>query len=112
MRLPRRSRARATDENVVPLINIVFLLLVFFMLTGTLRPAEPFDVTPPKAVIDTVLDDRGLTVLIGPKGELALGSELIPLAQAEADVFMPVLNAIRKADFHTVILVTATEMAE
>ena len=33
-RRPRRS------ENVVPLINVVFLLLIFFMLTGTLRPPE------------------------------------------------------------------------
>ena len=34
---PRRTRPR---ENVVPLINVVFLLLIFFMLTGTLRSPE------------------------------------------------------------------------
>ena len=35
---PRRTRPR---ENVVPLINVVFLLLIFFVLAGTLRPPEP-----------------------------------------------------------------------
>ena len=35
---PRRTRPR---ENVVPLINVVFLLLIFFVLAGTLRPPDP-----------------------------------------------------------------------
>lgn len=34
-----RRRKRAS-ENVVPLINVVFLLLIFFMLTATLQPPE------------------------------------------------------------------------
>jgi biopolymer transport protein ExbD len=34
---------------VVPLINIVFLLLIFFMLAGSLRSVEPFAVELPKA---------------------------------------------------------------
>jgi len=35
-----RPRRRDPGENVVPLINVVFLLLIFFMLAGTLRPPE------------------------------------------------------------------------
>lgn len=39
---------RATqEENVIPMINIVFLLLLYFMVAGNLQP--DFDVTPPFA---------------------------------------------------------------
>ena len=35
--------------NLVPLINVIFLLLVFFMLAGTLRSPEPFGVEAPES---------------------------------------------------------------
>ncbi|MBI1385172.1 MAG: hypothetical protein GC150_09700 [Rhizobiales bacterium] len=34
----RRGRPGANEENLVPLINIVFLILIFFLVTSTLRP--------------------------------------------------------------------------
>ena len=39
---PRRRNQG--DDNLIPLINIVFLLLVFFMVAGQLRPAAPTEV--------------------------------------------------------------------
>ena len=43
---------RRQIEPVVPLINVVFLLLVFFLLAGTLSPSDPVDVALPKGEID------------------------------------------------------------
>lgn len=40
---PRRS----TGEPVVAMINVVFLLLCFFMMTATLVSPTPFEVKPP-----------------------------------------------------------------
>ncbi len=46
MNFASRRRPRP-GENVVPLINVVFLLLIFFMLTSTLRPPEATSVSLP-----------------------------------------------------------------
>jgi biopolymer transport protein ExbD len=35
------------QEPMLPLINIVFLLLIFFMIAGSLQKLGPFDVNPP-----------------------------------------------------------------
>jgi biopolymer transport protein ExbD len=43
MRLEGSSRPRS-DDGVVPLINIVFLLLIFFLIAGTLTPRADFRV--------------------------------------------------------------------
>lgn len=40
---------RPRGESIVPMINVVFLLLVFFLMTSQLAPPEPIEVTPPKA---------------------------------------------------------------
>lgn len=43
----RVRSTRRDDARLVPLINIVFLLLVFFLLAGAIRPADPLHVTRP-----------------------------------------------------------------
>ncbi|MCV6584210.1 MAG: biopolymer transporter ExbD [Marinibacterium sp.] len=45
---PRRPRS----ESIVPMINVVFLLLIFFLMTSRLAEPEPFDVTPPTAATE------------------------------------------------------------
>ena len=71
------NRHRRSAENVVPLINVVFLLLIFFMLAGSLRPVEPFPVELPEASSGELepgeRDTEETSVLfVGADGELAL----------------------------------------
>ncbi|MDZ7603565.1 MAG: biopolymer transporter ExbD, partial [Hoeflea sp.] len=37
-------RTSRKPENTVPLINVVFLMLIFFLVAGTLAPAPDSDV--------------------------------------------------------------------
>ena len=39
--------SRQSGENIVPMINVVFLLLIFFLMTAQIVPPAPMDVTPP-----------------------------------------------------------------
>jgi biopolymer transport protein ExbD len=63
-------RARVRQESVVPMINVVFLLLIFFMISSELTPAPPFDVTPPEAAADesAPADD---TLFVDAAGQIA-----------------------------------------
>lgn len=130
MRLHVKRPARSTDESIVPLINIVFLLLVFFMLAGTIEPADPFDVEPPQSAVEPGEPQDGVTVLVGPDGAVALGGEPVPPvslarrlkplresdpgqrilvkadALAPASAVLPVLQAIGDGGFDSVVLVT------
>ena len=74
MRLPQHSQ-RTPEENVVPLINIVFLLLIFFMIAGTLTPADPFHVDPPDAMTGEDVPDEPMQILLGPAGATAVDGE-------------------------------------
>lgn len=71
IRLATQKRAR--PESVVPMINVVFLLLVFFLMTAVLTPPEPFEVALPSA--DAPPGETSEDVLVvGASGELALGA--------------------------------------
>ncbi|MEM7269944.1 MAG: biopolymer transporter ExbD [Pseudomonadota bacterium] len=80
-------RATRPSEPFVPMINVVFLLLIFFLMTAQIAPPEPFDLSPPKT--EAGGDPVGQTVLfLSPDGEFGFmeqrGGEAIDAAMAVA----------------------------
>ena len=72
---PRRPQN--DEERILPLINVVFLLLIFFMLAGRLTVSDPFEVRPPSSTNKHPSHDSEVTVLIGADDQLALNGELV-----------------------------------
>jgi len=62
------------DASVLPLINVVFLLLVFFMVAGRLSGGDPFEVTPPESGTEGPAATAPMRVLLAADGRLALGT--------------------------------------
>lgn len=83
MRLARRP-PRAAPETIVALIDVVFFLLVFFMLIGRMDATAPFDVTPPTALTGADMPSGGLTVSVSAKGAVALDGVLVTLLQMDS----------------------------
>lgn len=54
LRAPHHLRSRGGDYDLLPLINIVFLLLVFFLLSATLTPADDRRHLPASAQVRAV----------------------------------------------------------
>jgi biopolymer transport protein ExbD len=71
MRLARHPR-RAAPETIVALIDVVFFLLVFFLLIGRMDATAPFEVLPPVSDGGTDLPGGGATVAIAADGALAI----------------------------------------
>ena len=70
MRFAQKAK-RERRESIVPMINVVFLLLVFLLLTAQMAAPPPLDVTPPVASLsDTATPDTVLHV--AADGSLAL----------------------------------------
>ena len=50
VQLDRPATTRSIDEKIIPMINLIFILLLFFMVTGSLSEIDDRDVTPPTSV--------------------------------------------------------------
>ena len=76
MKFARPTR-KEHPETIIPLIDVVFFLLIFFMLIGRMDATAPFDVTPAIAMTGTDMPGGGATVSISAIGQIALdGGEL------------------------------------
>lgn len=73
MQFTRPPPPRPARENIVPMINVVFLLLIFFLMTAQIAPPEPFEITPPAS--DSAAQAEGADVLyVAADGALAYGA--------------------------------------
>ena len=82
------QKTTSIDDRIMPLINIVFLLLIFFLVAGVIKDVEPVDVDPPASVAEAESDEADLTIFIAQNGQLALGNQLL-----DEDDFTAQLNA-------------------
>ena len=86
MQLRRSTTKRNDDDRILPLINVVFLLLIFFMLAGKLSAGDPFRIEPPASVSEAPASTKQIEILIGADGQLALDDELVDEAGLQAGV--------------------------
>ena len=84
MKLTRRRRLAET-ESVVPLINVVFLLLIFFMVAGELAAPSPFPLEPPQSSSDLASKPRQTELFVSAEGKLSLdGADVTEATLADA----------------------------
>lgn len=62
-------------EAVLPLVNIVFLLLIFFMLAGAFTQPDIFKVQLPEAASGANANREDITLLLNHRGELAIAKK-------------------------------------
>ncbi len=87
---PPRPRFR---ETTVPMINIVFLLLIFFLISAQIAPPEPFEVLLPtgegadtaEAAGALYLSAEGVAAFQDQRGDAAIAAALADLAARGAD---------------------------
>lgn len=82
---PRTGGSGNDDDRILPLINVVFLLLIFFMVVGSLSASDPFPIEPLRSVNGEAGDPKDIVLLIGADGRLALdGEQIEPAGLSEA----------------------------
>ena len=91
MKLTRRT-PNPQSETIIALIDVVFFLLVFFMLIGRMDATAPFEVAPPVATTGADMPAGGVTLAVAADGALAFEG-----AATDADGFEQAL-ARRLAD--------------
>jgi biopolymer transport protein ExbD len=82
-----KGRARIHSHlDIAPLIDIVFLLLVFFMLTSTFLVPEAIELELPQSSSSVASEITPITVLLDKEGNLALNEKSIKLEELKVAI--------------------------
>lgn len=135
---PTARRAFSANDNLVPLINIIFLLLIFFMIAGRIAVSDVVPVDPLRSATQVPQAEADVILLVSVAGDVYVESEQVDhdalvtllqerLAQSDdpdrfrvqvkVDAFLPVeelkavLSRVRSAGLLKVSLLTQERVA-
>ncbi|WP_100639121.1 ExbD/TolR family protein [Marinobacter salexigens] len=66
------SKDLASDDNLVPLINIVFLMLIFFMVAGQITASDAVKVQAPESLTAARGEEHSVTILVAANSAMYL----------------------------------------
>ena len=98
----RRSARQASVVELTPLIDVVFLLLIFFMVSTTFAHGE-IKIALPAAAAPVSVGGQAVEVRVSAAGEIAVDGRVLP-----NESFETLRDALaRQADSHTALVVYA-----
>lgn len=102
----RRQRQDEAGINLTPLIDVVFLLLIFFMVSTTFTRETRLAVTLPEAGgMPQVEESTQVEVVIGAAGDYLVNGE--QLARNDTDTLRSVLLPLSAESARTPLTITA-----
>jgi biopolymer transport protein ExbD len=81
MKFTKPQARSSNDDALIPLINVVFLMLIFFMIAGQISPPEALLVDPPSSRQGQLTEPERILLLMDAQGRIAVDGELLPPAQ-------------------------------
>ncbi|MDD4201910.1 MAG: biopolymer transporter ExbD [Candidatus Omnitrophica bacterium] len=110
MKFKRRTTLQKGNLDIAPLIDVIFLLLIFFMLTSSFIFQPGIKVNLPKAVTSEVISKENLILVITLDNKIFLKErslteeELSSAVEIASKQKKPILiKADRRADFEQVV---------
>lgn len=107
-----RAQRRRPNINIAPLIDVMFLLLIFFMVSSTFREHVGVDVKLPDAETATSQDEGDRRIYVLQEGQYQMGDDnldteglrvrLRALIEEEPETVL-VIDADRAAPFQAVV---------
>jgi biopolymer transport protein ExbD/biopolymer transport protein TolR len=101
-------RRPATAVDVTPLIDIIFQLVIFFMVSTTFITSPGIEVELPESSADTIIRERDdVKVWVRADGTVHLDQEPASLGELRAR-----LSAVAKKDKNTMIVIKADKQVD
>lgn len=86
MRFKRHVEFKKGQLDIAPLIDVVFLLLIFFMLTSSYIFQPGIKINLPKAVTSEVIQEKNLVVTVNAKNEIYLNNRAVSLKELKKNL--------------------------
>ena len=84
MKIKIKRNTTNNEDNLLPLVNIIFLLLIFFMLAGVIaKQKEMYDIDLASAVIEEYIEQDKNILFINSVGEIIFNDIAIDFSELD-----------------------------
>jgi len=82
----KKSGSDAGDINLTPMLDVVFIMLIFFIVTATFIKRAGIDVSRPEALTANQQPTVSVIVAIGEKGEIWIDNQKVDAQTVRAHI--------------------------
>ena len=86
MRLKRQRNTEESDIDITPMMDVVFIMLIFFIVTATFVKESGIDVTRPDAQTATKQNRVGILVAINEYNEIWINRREVDINAVRANI--------------------------
>lgn len=87
MAIGRRKTEEESQIDLTPMLDVVFIMLIFFIVTATFINETAINVQrPPTTEEPPDLENRNIVFQVGPNGDITLGDRRIDVRSVRANV--------------------------
>lgn len=106
----RRSRQQEVQVNLTPLIDVVFLLLIFFMVSTTFTRETQLEIDLPESSSQSELgDERPVEILVSASGNYAVNN--LPLLHHDTEALKKALRKVAGQERDMTVIITGDAKA-
>ena len=88
--MARTNRGARADEdsdiNLTPMLDVVFIMLIFFIVTATFIKQAGIEITRPEALTATQKPTVSVLVAIGPNGDIWIDKKRVDVGAVRAHI--------------------------
>ncbi len=77
MKLPKAKPRKNLIDPVLPLINVVFLLLIFVMMMSKVEGTDGYDVNPPHSTSEAPAGQRDSILVLTREGQVLVNEQVL-----------------------------------
>jgi biopolymer transport protein ExbD len=85
----RRKRAKEADEseiNLTPMLDVVFIMLIFFIVTASFVKESGIDISRPNAATAEVKEKGNILIAISETGEIWIDKRRVDVRAVRANI--------------------------
>ncbi len=86
MRRQRRSSVEEAEVDLTPMLDVVFIMLIFFIVTASLVKESGMDVNRPDAATAVVKPRGNILVAITPTGQIWIDKRQVDVRSVRANI--------------------------
>ena len=76
----------AEEPNITPMLDVVFILLIFFIVTANFIKYPGLEINRPDSETAEITENAAILIAIGPAGEIYMDGRRIDVRQVKANV--------------------------
>ena len=108
MNLQRKREGQSQDNSMIPLINVVFLMLAFFMILGQIEGSDAVRLDPPESLSRQVRAEHTATLLVTERLSLYLDDRPLPMERVEEEIRRVLESSIDPQDVRVLVKADAS----